>query len=127
MSLDNCFYNAVQYLEKLGEARSGSIFLSFSRTEDFRRKTMIANKSPLITHIARVTIRKMPGDNVGGLMHITFQGIDEDPGKAIDKAMYEMIAWLNPPIIIKAAGPLPVTIFTENADFNFGDDGSDLV
>lgn len=89
---------AVKYLEDLGEARCGSISLDFRRTDDCRRKAMLANKSPLISYNARVIVRRLPtdpADGIGGTLFVSFQRNDEDPGRAIEEAIFDLTTWLN--------------------------------
>ncbi|NBW20447.1 MAG: hypothetical protein EBR82_72010 [Caulobacteraceae bacterium] len=97
-TLISVWVEVVDYLENLGDDRCGTMNLSFRRTDDFRRKVMTANKSPLIYFNARIYINLFPEEIKpahSGLTTEVFQGISTDPAEAIRQALDQLKAFLS--------------------------------
>jgi len=96
-TLSSVWAEAVDYLENLGDDRGGTVYLSFRRTDDFRRKVMAANKSPLIYFHSSIHIKRFPEEEeayASQSIHI-FQGMSTDPAEAIRQALDQLKAFLS--------------------------------
>lgn len=90
--MDNVLNEAVMYLESLGEDRCGTISLSFRRTDDCRRATIKANKSPTIYYHCQIGINRKDWEQEDGSYQRIkfFLGTSPNPIEAITDAFSQL-------------------------------------
>ncbi len=76
----------VAYIESLPGSRSPSCLLSFRRVDDFRRKAMRKNGSPIITHQCHCTLTAKPSMTDDQLQWEHINGWGTTPEAAVQEA-----------------------------------------